>query len=98
MNPVRLNACVCLCMRVYLQIEVCDSLGVQVLDSVEDLFDKLSGLLLAERLLLRQEIEQLSSRHPGLDTHTHTRAREHLGLILCAQIICSGSALECYLK
>ena len=58
----------------YLQIEMRDPLGVEIVDSVEDLLDKLSGLLLAERLLLSQEIEQLSSRYPAhTQTHTHSQ-------------------------
>lgn len=56
---------------VYLQIKMCNPLGVKVLDSIQDLFDKLSGLLLAERLLLSQEIKQFSSRDPG--THKYTQ-------------------------
>lgn len=55
----------------YLQIKMCDPLGVEILNSIEDLLDELSGLLFAERFLLSQEIEQLSSRDPV--THTNTQ-------------------------
>lgn len=37
--------------------------GVQVVDAIQDLFEKLGGLLLAERLLLGQEVEELSTCH-----------------------------------
>lgn len=39
--------------------------GVEVVDALQDLFDELSGFLLAQRLLLRQEIKQLTSRDPA---------------------------------
>lgn len=38
--------------------------GVEVVHPLQDLFDELSGLLLAQRLLLREEIKQLTSRDP----------------------------------
>lgn len=47
----------------YLQVKVSNMFGVQVVDAIQDLFEKLSGLLLAERLLLSQEVEELSTCH-----------------------------------
>lgn len=47
----------------YLQVEVGNMLGVQVVDAIQDLFEKLGGLLLTERLLLSQEVEELSTCH-----------------------------------
>lgn len=61
-----------------------DPLGVKVLDPVQDLFNKLSGLFFTERLLLRQEIEEFSTRHAAKHTHTrtHTEVVGLVGLIL----------------
>ena len=42
--------------------------GVEVVDPLEDLLDELSGLFLAQRLLLCQEVKQLTSRDPGTQT------------------------------
>lgn len=47
----------------YLQVKMGNMFGVQVVDSIQDLFKKLGGLLLAERLLLSQEVEELSTCH-----------------------------------
>lgn len=49
----------------YLEVEVSDPLGVQVVDSIQDLLEELRGLLLAQGLLLCQEVEELASGHPG---------------------------------
>lgn len=40
-----------------------DALGVQILDAVQDLLEKLRGLLLRQRLLLGQEVKELAARH-----------------------------------
>lgn len=45
----------------YLQVEVSDLLGVQVENSVQDLLQELSGLLFAQRLLLCQEVKELTA-------------------------------------
>lgn len=42
--------------------------GVEVVHPLEDLLDELSGLFLAQRLLLRQEVKQLTSRDPETQT------------------------------
>lgn len=49
----------------YLEVKVSDLLGVQVEDSLQDLLQELRGLLLAQRLLLRQEVEELTTGHAG---------------------------------
>lgn len=46
-----------------LQVEVSDTLGVEILNAVQDLFEKLCSLLLCQRFLLSQEVKQFSSRH-----------------------------------
>ena len=45
-----------------------DLSGVEVVHPLQDLLDELRGLLLAQRLLLRQEVEQLPSRDPETQT------------------------------
>lgn len=52
-----------------------DLFGVQVEDSVQDLLEELSGLLLAQRLLLRQEVEELAAGHAA--TGERERGREN---------------------
>ncbi len=42
-----------------------DLFGVQVEDSIQDLLEELSGFLLAQRLLLCQEVEELTAGHAG---------------------------------
>jgi len=54
-----------MCFRSYLQVEVGDLFGVQVEDAVQDLLEELRGLLLAERLLLGQEVKELAAGHAG---------------------------------
>lgn len=51
-----------------------DAFGVQVLNAVQDLLEKLGGLLLRQRFLLGQEVEQLSSGHQLQD-------QDHVGLV-----------------
>lgn len=55
-----------------LEVEVSDAFGVKVLNPVQDLLEELSGLLLRQRLLLSQEVEQLSSGHQ-LQDQDHVR-------------------------
>lgn len=52
-----------------------DAFGVQVLDAVQDLLQELRGLLLGQRLLLCEEVEELSSGHQLQD-------QDHVGLVL----------------
>lgn len=52
-----------------LQVEVGYFSGVEVVHPLQDLPDELSGLLLAQRLLLGQEVEQLAPRDPATRTH-----------------------------
>lgn len=40
-----------------------DALGVKVLDAVQDLLEKLRGLLFGQRLLLGQEVKELAAGH-----------------------------------
>ena len=49
-----------------------DALRVQVVDAVQDLLEKLGGLVLRQRLLLRQEVEELPARDQLQDEH-HVR-------------------------
>lgn len=49
----------------YLQVEVSDLFGVKVQDSVQDLLEELRGLLLAQRLLLCQEVKELAAGDAG---------------------------------
>lgn len=44
-----------------LEVEVCDLPGVEVVHPLQDLLDELRGLLLAQRLFLRQEVKQFPS-------------------------------------
>lgn len=44
-----------------------DVFGVQILNSVQDLFEELGGLLLRQRLLLSQEVKQFSTRNQFKD-------------------------------
>lgn len=60
----------------YLQVEVSYSLGVQVEDPIEDLLKELSGLLLTQRLLLRQEVEELPASHTAQDGEREETDRE----------------------
>lgn len=46
-----------------LEIKVSNFLGMKVVHTVQDLLDEAGGLLLTQRLLLGQEVEELSSRH-----------------------------------
>lgn len=48
--------------RTNLEVEVSDFPGVEVVDALQDLLDELSGLLLAQRLLLGQKVKQLTAR------------------------------------
>lgn len=49
-------------MQTNLEVEVSDFPGVQVVDALQDLLDELSGLFLAQRLLLGQKVKQLTAR------------------------------------
>lgn len=40
-----------------------DALGVKVLDAIQDLLEKLCGLLFGQRLLLGQEVKELAAGH-----------------------------------
>lgn len=51
-----------------LEIKVGYFPGVEVVDPLEDLLDELSGLFLAQRLLLCQEVKELTSRDPATQT------------------------------
>lgn len=51
-----------------------DAFGVQILNAVQDLLEKLGGLLLRQRFLLGQEVEQLSAGHQLQD-------QDHVGLV-----------------
>lgn len=44
-----------------LEIKVSNFLGMKVVHPVQDLLDEAGGLLLTQRLLLGQEVEELSS-------------------------------------
>lgn len=57
-----------------LEVKVCDVFGVQILNAIQDLLQKLRGLLLCQRLLLGEEVEQLPSRHQLQD-------QDHVGLV-----------------
>lgn len=46
-----------------LEIKVSDFPGMKVVHTLQDLLDEAGGLLLTQRLLLGQEVEELSSRH-----------------------------------
>lgn len=52
-------------MLPYLEVKVSDLLGVQVEDSVQDLFEELRGLLFAQGLLFGQEVEKFAASHTG---------------------------------
>lgn len=68
----------------YLQIEVGDLPGVEVVNSVEDLLYELRGLLFTQRLLLGQKVEELAPGHParvGWGGHSQTPGWEH-GLLM----------------
>lgn len=47
----------------YLKVKVSYLFGVQVGDSLQDLLEELRGLLLAQRLLFCEEVEELAARH-----------------------------------
>lgn len=49
-------------MQTNLEVKVSDLSGVEVVDALQDLLDELSGLFLAQRLLLGQEVKQLTPR------------------------------------
>lgn len=49
----------------HLKVKVSDVFGVQVEDSIQDLLEKLRGLLLAQRLLFCEEVEELTASHTG---------------------------------
>lgn len=51
-------------MRTNLEIKVGDFSGVEVVHPLQDLLDELRGLLFAQRLLLCEEVKQLTSRDP----------------------------------
>lgn len=53
---------------------MCDVFGVQVLNAIQDLLQELRGLLLCQRLLLGEEVEQLPSRHQLQD-------QDYIGLV-----------------
>lgn len=52
-----------------------NALGVQVVDAVQDLLEELGGLVLRQRLLFRQEVEELPAGDQLQDEH-------HVGLVL----------------
>jgi len=58
-----------------LEVKVSDAFGVQVLNAIQDLLEELRGLLLRQRLLLSQEVKQLSPGHQLQD-------QDHVGLVL----------------
>lgn len=62
----------------YLQVKVCNALGVQVVDSVQDLLEELRGLVLRQRLLLGQEVEELAAGHQLQDEHHVRLVLEHI--------------------
>lgn len=49
-------------MQTNLEVKVSDFPGVEVVDALQDLLDELSGLFLAQRLLLGQKVKQLTAR------------------------------------
>lgn len=55
-----------------LQVEVSDAFGVEVINAVQDLLQKLRGLLFGQRFLLSQEVEQLPAGHQ-LQDQNHVR-------------------------
>lgn len=59
-----------------LEVKVGDLSGVEVVHPLQDLLDELRGLLLAQRLLLSQEVEQLTSRDPETQTPKTHQASE----------------------
>lgn len=63
----------------YLQVEVSYLLGVQVEDPIQDLLEELSGLLLAQRLLLCQEVKELPAGHAAQEERKKEREREKEG-------------------
>lgn len=52
-----------------------DAFGVEVVNAVQDLLQKLRGLLLGQRLLLGQEVEELAAGHQLQD-------QDHVRLVL----------------
>lgn len=46
-----------------LEIKVSNLLGMKVVHTIQDLLDEAGGLFLTQRLLLGQEVKELSSRH-----------------------------------
>lgn len=60
----------------YLKVEVGNLLGVQVEDPVQDLLEELGGLLLAQRLLLCQEVKELPAGHAAQEDRTRGRREE----------------------
>lgn len=60
----------------YLQVEVSYLLGVQVEDPIQDLLEELSGLLLAQRLLLCQEVKELPAGHAAQEERKKERERK----------------------
>lgn len=56
-----------------LEIKVSNFLCVQVVHPVQDLLNEAGGLLLTQRLLLGQEIKELSSRHSARHQWGRTR-------------------------
>lgn len=53
------------CWTKDLEVKVGNLSGVEVVDALQDLLDELSGFLLAQRLLLCQEIKELAARDPA---------------------------------
>lgn len=51
---------------------MCDALGVKVLNAIQDLLEKLRGLLLCQRFLLSQEVKELPAGHQ-LQDQDHVR-------------------------
>lgn len=49
-------------MQTNLEVKVSDFSGVEVVDTLQDLFDELSGLFLTQRFLLGQKVKQLAAR------------------------------------
>lgn len=49
-------------MQTNLEVKVIDLSGVEVVDTLQDLLDELSGLFLTQRLLLGQKVKQLTAR------------------------------------
>lgn len=57
-----------------LEVKVGNAFGVEVLNTVQDLLEKLGGLFLSQRLLLSQKVKQLPAGH-------QLQNQDHVGLV-----------------